>query len=114
MHHQSDGNRHSSLSLIREEVLEADDDPPLGLISLAAGDKPISGQSRKLTSGSGDPSRQSEITFSATAVGNRLAKRFVDNNYDNRDSRASRESTAKVSREPYVDRMSQSPKRRLN
>lgn len=78
-----DGGRHSSLSLIHEEYVEADEEPPIGLISLAAGDRPpwLKGSNggqegengaRKLTNGSGAPSRQSEVTFSGNGVGNRL------------------------------------------
>jgi hypothetical protein len=44
------GARRSSLSLIREEGAEADEDPPIGLISLAAGDRPESNSyNRKMT-----------------------------------------------------------------
>ena len=80
----------------REEeggVEAEDEDPPFGLISLTAGDRPNNSNSgggnyaRKLTNGSGVPSRQSEITFSATAVGNRLARRFVTENDNNNDQR---------------------------
>ena len=35
-----DGGRRSRLSLIHEEYVEADDELPIGLISLAAGDRP--------------------------------------------------------------------------
>jgi hypothetical protein len=63
--------------------VEGDDETPIGLISLAAGDRPHwlrgsnGGQegengARKLTNGSGAPSRQSEVTFSGAGVGNLL------------------------------------------